>query len=115
MDIKFFILAGMATLLFMVTGSTVNANEVNEDPIVDVERLETEADYKQAYNVLKDRVSELKTKKKEAVTKEEKQQVKREIEETKRLIKEVKAKPLGGGIFIGSGVLLVIILLILIL
>ena len=90
-------------------------SRTNPEPIVDLEKLETEEDFQNAYETLKAHVKVLKTTKRAATTKAEKQHVKQEIDATKNEIEAVKAKALSGGIYIGSGALLVIILLLILL
>ena len=90
-------------------------SRTNPEPIVDLEKLETEEDFQNAYEVLKAHVKELKAAKRAATTKAEKQHVKQQIEATKNEIEAVKAKALSGGIYIGSGALLLIIILLILL
>lgn len=75
----------------------------------------TEADYNAALIVLNDRIEQLKEAKKAAKTKIEKKEVRDEIKAVKKEVKELKKQVNGAGIYIGSGALVVILLLILLL
>ena len=114
MKCKKFLLA-LTPLVLLVFMTMPAQARTGPNPIVDLEALETEEDFQQAYEVLKDHVKELKAAKKAATTKAEKQQVKNQIEATKNEIEAVKAKALSGGIYIGSGALILIILLLILL
>lgn len=114
MKYKIFLFAGLPILFFLIsTGNTI-ANEINPEPIK-LESLKTKADFEQAYETLKSRVADLKIQKRTAVTKEQKDQLKEDIHKTKDEIKAVKARALSGGVYIGSGVLVLLIILLLIL
>lgn len=104
-----------APILFLMLISRPAIANGDPKPIVDIESLETEDDFEQAYEILKDHVKELKATKRSASTKAEKELVKNQIQQTKNEIEAVKAKALSGGIYIGSGALLLIILLLIIL
>ncbi len=110
---KIFLLCASALFLLLVSRPAIANGDPK--PLVDIESLETEDDFKQAYNILKDHVKELKATKRAATTETEKELVKNQIQQTKNEIEAVKAKALSGGIYIGSGALLLIILLLLIL
>lgn len=114
MKYKIFLFAGLPVLFFLLSAGAAVANEINPEPLK-LESLKTKADFEQAYDILKSRVSDLKTQKRAAVTKDQKDQLKMEINNTKDDIKAVKAKALNGGIYIGSGVLVLLIVLLLIL
>lgn len=115
MNYKTFLPAGLSFLFFLLTAMPAQANNNDPNPIVKIESLETKADFEQAYETLKDHVQQLKVAKKEAVTQTDKDMVKDQIKETKNEIKAVKAKAVGKGIYIGSGVLVLLIVLLLIL
>jgi|GEM_PF-6431270 len=103
-------------VLCMVLWGPVGATERDGvHPDVHPENIESQADFKQAYQTLKDRVEELKMQKKAAVTREEKRAVKEKMKETKQQIKDLRSKPVSGGIYIGSGALLLLLILLIIL
>ncbi|MBY5959335.1 hypothetical protein KUV50_14375 [Membranicola marinus] len=114
MNYKRILLAGFP-LLFLLLSMQPATAKTDPNPIIEIDALETEADFEQAYETLKEHVKELRTAKRSAETKAEKDQVKKEIKETKKEIKAVKAKALSGGIYIGGGALIVILLLIILL
>src|SRR5690625_3583693 len=107
----------LVLVLCMVLWSPAGATELDGvHPDVHPENLESQADFKQqAYQTLKDRVEELKMQKKAAVTREEKRAVKEKMKETKQQIKDLRSKPVSGGIYIGSGALLLLLILLIIL
>ena len=74
----------------------------------------SEAELKAKISALTERIETLKEAKKYAVDREEKQQIRQEIRDIKKEAKVLKQQA-GGGIYIGSGVLLLAILLILLL
>ena len=74
----------------------------------------SEAELKARINVLTERVEFLKEAKKQAVNKQEKRQIRHEIRDIKKEAKALKQQ-VGGGIYIGAGVLVVALLLILLL
>jgi len=102
-------------LLFILFSLTPGKTGSDPHPLIDIESLETEEDFHQAYEVLKDKVKELKVAKKEATSKAEKKMIKEDITHVKNEIEAVKAKALSGGIYIGSGALLLIIILLILL
>ena len=75
----------------------------------------TEKEFKVALEALTERIDVLKEARKNAGTKEEKRAVKDEIAKVKKEAKELKSQANGYGIYISTGALLVIILLILLL
>lgn len=89
------------------------------DPVItgkepaDTKQL-TKQEFEKAYETLKERTHALKEARKHARTKLEKQKINAEIKGIKEEAKALKEQ-LSGGVYIGSGVLLVIILLILLL
>lgn len=115
MKYKTLLFAALPFLFFLLSTLPAHANNTDPNPIVEIESLETKADFEEAYETLKDHVKELKVAKKEAVTKADKDMVKEQIKETKKEIKAVKAKALNGGIYIGGGALVIILLLIILL
>ncbi len=114
MNYKTFLFAGLPFLFFLFAAGPTMANENNPEPI-NIESLETKADFQQAHETLKSRVSDLKAQKRTALTKDQKNQLKVDINKTKDEIKAVNAKALNRGIYIGSGVLVLLIVLLLIL
>lgn len=84
-------------------------------PAVYLEKPESQVEYEKAYDALKERVEELKVEKKSAVTRKEKKQVKAKMKKTKKEIKELRSKPVSGGIYIGSGALLILLILLILL
>lgn len=74
----------------------------------------SEQEVKAQINNLTERISVLKAAKKQALTKAEKQQIRHEIRDIKKEARALKQQA-SGGIYIGGGVLLVALLLILLL
>lgn len=88
--------------------------ETTSDPIEKaVDKKMTKEEFREAYDVLKERIDYLKEAKKNAQTKEERQKVQDEIRGIKEEAKELKQQQ--GGIYIGAGALIVILLLVLLL
>lgn len=103
-------------LALCLTGAGVaGATEAKDIEGINPESLESKEDFDRAYETLKVRVEELKVRKKEAVTRAQKKQIRWEIKETKQLIKEIRERPVSGGIYIGSGALLLLLILLIIL
>lgn len=106
---------GFILALFLSGAGVAGASEAKDIERINPESLESEEDFDRAYETLKVRVEELKVRKKEAMTRAQKQQVRLEIKETKQLIKEIRERPVSGGIYIGSGALLLLLILLIIL
>lgn len=100
-------------MLVMFPASALETDPKNEGtPENDIM---TEAEYNAALIILNDRIEQLKEAKKAAKTKIEKKEVRDEIKAVKKEAKELKKQKNGAGIYIGSGALVVILLLILLL
>lgn len=100
------------SFLFTLFGmTTVFANPTSEPIATDM----TKQEYKAALDVLQDKVSDLRTAKKNASTKAEKQEIRAEIKGVKKEAEQLKQQAVNGGIYIGGGVLILIVLLILLL
>lgn len=115
MDYKTILLTGLSFLLLLITTSPLSSMINDPEPPIDIESLETRVDFEQAYEILKDRIDQLKSDKNNAVTKSEKELIKLLISDTKSDIKAIKAKAISGGIYIGSGALVVLLVLLLLL
>lgn len=74
----------------------------------------TKQEFREAYQILKDRIDHLQEAKKEADTRLEKKEIRKEIHDIKKEAKQLKQQA-SGGIYIGGGALIVIVLLILLL
>nr|WKN39589.1 hypothetical protein K4G66_12890 [Tunicatimonas sp. TK19036] len=97
-------------LMACLTSFTALADAPANDETTSVSTAELEIQI----NALTERLETLKEAKKHAVTKDEKQLIKHEIRDVKKEAKALKQQA-SGGIYIGSGVLIVALLLILLL
>lgn len=112
---KYLNLAPWILVICMIAVGPTGAAELNKTIDINPESLQTKEDFENAYQTLKVKVHDLKVRKKAAVTREQKNQVKKEIKEIKQLVKEIRSKPVSGGIYIGSGALILLLILLLIL
>jgi len=90
------------------------ASFATSTPVKEDKKVLSEEALKTKIDVLTKRVKVLKEAKKQAVSKQEKRQIRHEIRDIKKEAKALKQQ-VSGGIYIGSGVLIVALLLILLL
>ncbi len=96
---------------FLICFSSV---AVADTPTNDGNTALAEKEIRAKIDVLTERITDLKKAKKHATTKVERQQIRHEIRDVKKEAKALKQQ-VSGGIYIGTGVLLVALLLILLL
>jgi hypothetical protein len=101
--LSFFLLSSFASF-----GTSIDA------PVTEDKKALNEETLKAKIDVLTERVEILKEAKKQAVSKQEKRQIRHEIRDIKKEAKALKQQ-VSGGIYIGTGVLIVALLLILLL
>lgn len=101
----------LSFFLFTCFGSFAYAVDA---PTKEVKSELSETELKARINVLTEKIEVLKEAKRQAVDKQEKQQIRHEIRDIKKEAKALKQQ-ISGGIYIGTGVLLVALLLILLL
>lgn len=104
----------LAFLSFSAMSLYANNGEGDDERII-VENLKTEADFQSAQKTLTERVNRLKAEKKMVLSRSERKELRNEINEVKNDIKEVNkaAKRISGGVYLGTGALLAIIIVLL--